>query len=111
MRAVLSMVVVWAAVCSAADLGDRIRTILDGSPEARQSFWGIRVFDAESGAALYALNDDKFFVPASNTKLFTTSLALQRLGPEYKFVTRVEANAAPDRNGRVRELRLIGGGD
>ena len=36
----------------------------------------------------FELNPDRFFVPASNTKLFTTALALTRLGAGYRFDTR-----------------------
>lgn len=100
-----------AVACAGADLAERIPAIIDAVPAAKQCFWGIRVLDAESGQLVYSLNDDKFFVPASNTKLFTTSLALRRLGPDYKFRTRVAAPAAPDSEGWISELRLIGGGD
>lgn len=111
MRILASCLLGVAIVCQGSDLGRRIEKILSESPEARQSFWGIRVCNTETGSVLYAQNEDKFFVPASNTKLFTTSLALQRLGPDYKFVTRVEAASPPDSDGRVGELRLVGGGD
>ncbi len=100
-----------ATACLGADLADRIPAIIGAVPAAKQSFWGIRVVDAQSGQLLYSLNDDRFFIPASNTKLFTTSLALRRLGPDYKFKTRVSAPERPDGEGRVAELRLIGGGD
>ena len=36
--------------------------------------------DAASGADLYEQNADKYFVPASNMKLFTTALALGQAG-------------------------------
>src|SRR5207245_1462123 len=68
--------------------------------------------DLATGKTLYELNPDHFFVPASNTKLFSTALALNRLGAEFTFQTRVVADAAPDANGRIAgALRLIGGGD
>ena len=68
--------------------------------------------DLEGGKTLYESNPDHFFVPASNTKLFTTALALERLGPDYAFQTRVLADAPPDAEGRVHgPLRLVGGGD
>ena len=103
----------WLGVlaCSGADLGVAVQRAIEESPPARQGFWGVRVADVQTGEVVYAMNEDKFFIPASNTKLFTTALAFLRLGPDYRFVTRVEANAPPDVSGRVRELRLIGGGD
>jgi D-alanyl-D-alanine carboxypeptidase/D-alanyl-D-alanine-endopeptidase (penicillin-binding protein 4) len=44
--------------------------------------WGIQVESLETGQVFYSHNADKFFIPASNTKLFTTAAALQRLNPD-----------------------------
>ncbi len=101
-----------AAACApAADLPARIRAVVEGSPVARGAFWGIRIVDLESGRQLFDLNGDRLFVPASNTKLFTTALALERLGADFRFETLVLAEAPPDASGTVTGLRLVGGGD
>lgn len=85
---------------------------IDRALAPTKAFWGIEVVDLETGKTLYRWNADRFFVPASNTKLFTTAMALTRLGPDFTFQTRVLADAAPDANGRIAgPLRLIGGGD
>jgi serine-type D-Ala-D-Ala carboxypeptidase/endopeptidase (penicillin-binding protein 4) len=68
--------------------------------------------DAASGKVLYQQNAGKLFVPASNAKLFTSALALSRLGPDYRFRTRVTAEVAPDQAGVIAgSVRLVGGGD
>src|SRR5215813_10056155 len=54
------------------------------NPAANKGEWGLLIADAATGETLYALNDDKYFVPASNMKLFTTALALSKLGVDYK---------------------------
>ena len=96
----------------AAGLPESIQTLLASSAAARTAFWGIQIVDLGSGKTLYELNPERFFVPASNTKLFTTALALTRLGPEATFQTRVVADLPPDAEGRIRgALRLVGGGD
>lgn len=96
----------------AANLGDRIEALLASSDAGKVAFWGIRVVDAATGEVLYDKNPDHLFVPASNVKLFTTALALSRLGTEFRFETRVLAGAGPDAAGRLRgDVRLVGGGD
>jgi D-alanyl-D-alanine carboxypeptidase/D-alanyl-D-alanine-endopeptidase (penicillin-binding protein 4) len=101
-----------AAPGYAADLARAIDPLLAPSPAARGAFWGIQVVDLKTGRTLYQHNADHLFVPASNTKLFTTALALQRLGPQFTFETRVTADRPPDADGCIRgALRLVGGGD
>jgi len=96
----------------AASLAESIEKMLAESPSARAAFWGIEIVDLKSGHTLYQQNATRFFVPASNTKLFTTSLALTRVGPDFTFETRVLADAPPDAAGRIAgDLRLVGGGD
>ncbi|HEY2822749.1 MAG TPA: D-alanyl-D-alanine carboxypeptidase, partial [Candidatus Acidoferrum sp.] len=60
------------------------------NPAASKGEWGLLIADATTGETLYALNDDKYFVPASNMKLFSTALALSKLGVDYKFHTTLE---------------------
>ncbi len=93
-------------------LAREIERAIDESPVARAAAWGIQAVELPSGKTLYELNAGHFFVPASNTKLFSTSLALTRLGPDFTFQTRVLAANPPDPNGVINgDLRLVGGGD
>ena len=74
--------------------------------------WGVLVVDAASGETLYALNAQQYFTPASNTKLYTTILALATLGPDFRFRTTVETYGRIDAHGRlVGDLVLVGRGD
>jgi len=50
-------------------------------PMHDQHFTGIHIIDAESGQLLYSQNADKYFTPASNTKIATLYTAL-KLIPE-----------------------------
>lgn len=99
------------AQTEAAALAEQIAAILE-RPSARRAFWGIAVFDLSAGETIFEHNADKLFLPASNAKLFSTALALRRLGADYRFTTSVVSAAQPDENGVLDgDLRLVGGGD
>ena len=91
-------------------LDQRIDKILATS-DAQRGSWGIQVVELESGKLLYERDADHLFIPASNMKMFTTAAALEKLGPDYIFHTTVESDAAPDAQGRVWDLYLVGRGD
>ncbi len=112
MRRRAALLLLFAATAAAASLAENIERLIAASPAAKTAFWGMQVVDLATGKTLYEVNADHFFVPASNTKLFTTALALTRLGPDHTFQTRVLATAPPDAGGRIQgPLRLVGGGD
>jgi len=83
-----------------------------GSGQPAKGDWGLLIADASTGKVLYELNADRYFVPASNMKLFTTALALAKLRPDYRFRTTLEAPAIPDALGKIAgPLYLVGRGD
>jgi D-alanyl-D-alanine carboxypeptidase/D-alanyl-D-alanine-endopeptidase (penicillin-binding protein 4) len=93
-------------------LQERIDAVLESSAARRRAFWGIQIVNLETGETLYEKGQDQFFVPASNAKLFSTALALVRLGPDYRLETVVTADQRPDPSGRLAgDLRIVGGGD
>ncbi|GMQ81195.1 MAG: D-alanyl-D-alanine carboxypeptidase/D-alanyl-D-alanine-endopeptidase [Rhodothermia bacterium] len=51
--------------------------------------WAVLITDLSTDAVLYRHNEKKSFIPASNTKLYTTSAALEQLGPEFTYETAV----------------------
>jgi len=102
----------FAAHLSAASLAQEIERLIDAKAATRNAFWGIEIVDLATGKTVYSHNTESLFVPASNTKLFTGALARERLGPDFRFHTRVLADTAPDAEGRIHgDLRLAGGGD
>ena len=72
---------------------------------------GYCVVDLASGRVLEASGEAQEMPPASVTKAVTTAFALEKLGVEHRFVTRVMRTGAVV-NGRLDgDLILAGGGD
>ena len=93
------------------DLAKEITAVLSQPPLDR-AHWGIDVVDLDTGKALYSQNAEQLFLPASNTKLFTTAAALAIAGPDYRFRTTVEAEGRIDGHGRLLgDLVIVGRGD
>ncbi len=82
------------------------------SPDVRRGRVGIRITSLNSGKVIFENDADKYFMPASNMKNFTVAAAMERLGPDFRFVTSVYANAKPDASGTIKgDLRIFGRGD
>ncbi len=62
---------------------DSLSKIISEEYDSIHGFLGISIVDAVSGKDIFSLNDNKYFIPASNTKLFTYYTALNILG--YKL--------------------------
>ncbi len=95
---------------SASELAKRIDQLIDesGFTSAR---WGINVVSLSDGATLYSRNADKLFTPASNMKIYTTAVALDLLGADYRWRTSVYADKSADTNGTVQgDIVLYGRG-
>jgi len=91
--------------------GERADALLATAP-ASKGEWGLLIVDAETGETLYEMNADRYFVPASNMKLFTTALALAKLGPDYRFHTTLESHGTISPEGMLSgDLLLVGRGD
>jgi D-alanyl-D-alanine carboxypeptidase/D-alanyl-D-alanine-endopeptidase (penicillin-binding protein 4) len=93
------------------DVAKEINAIV-AQPPLDRAHWGIDVRELDSGKVIYSLNPDQLFLPASNTKLFTTAAALATAGPDYRFRTTVEAEGKIDGHGRLLgDLVIVGRGD
>lgn len=107
----LLLISLFAQAVDKKALQRRIDKVLS-TPEATRAFWGIEVVSLDTGQTLYSANSEKFFTPASNTKLFTTAAAFALLGPDYRFRTTVETAGTIDKYGRLNDdLRIVGRGD
>lgn len=93
-----------------AELLEKVREAIS-RPEFRRGRIGIKVVSLASGAVVFEQDADKYFMPASNMKNFTVAAAIEKLSPEFRFVTSLYA-AEPVANGVVKgPLRVFGRGD
>ena len=93
------------------ELQTRIQDVLR-RPQLTQAIVGVKVTSAESGKVLFEENSNKLLRPASGMKLYTVATALDRLSPDYRFVTSIYARSKPDSAGVVRgDLTVFGRGD
>lgn len=83
-------------------LPNTLITDLDGDLSVAVSLVGE---DATEGTALFGIDEDEPVAPASVVKLFTAVAALETLGPDFRFRTRVVAGDVPG------DIWLVGGGD
>lgn len=60
-------------------------------PELQHSLVGLEILHIPSATVLFQHNGRRRFVPASTTKVFTTACAMDMLGPNYRFVTKLKA--------------------
>ncbi|GAB3383358.1 D-alanyl-D-alanine carboxypeptidase/D-alanyl-D-alanine-endopeptidase [Micromonospora halotolerans] len=72
---------------------------------------GVVVVDTTTGETLYDRNGDRRLVPASNTKLLTSTAAMELLGPGHRFSTDVAGDGVRRAGLLSGNLYLRGGGD
>ena len=74
--------------------------------------WGVKIVSLDSGKTIFEHNQQKYFNPASNAKLYTAALALERLGVDYRIRTSLYSTARPDSSGTLKaDLIVYGRGD
>jgi D-alanyl-D-alanine carboxypeptidase/D-alanyl-D-alanine-endopeptidase (penicillin-binding protein 4) len=92
----------------------KLKTDLDAifdQPKYSCAYWGVRVERAD-GEVLYDRLGSKLFTPASNMKLFTTAAALDLLGPDFTYETRVDAVGTIGADGTLEgDIVIVGSGD
>jgi D-alanyl-D-alanine carboxypeptidase/D-alanyl-D-alanine-endopeptidase (penicillin-binding protein 4) len=93
-----------------AELRRKIDEALESSGLA-SARWGVFVMSLKDNRVLYARDSDRPFIPASNMKIYTTAVALDLLGADYRWRTSVYAASEADKTGTLNgDLTLYGRG-
>jgi D-alanyl-D-alanine carboxypeptidase/D-alanyl-D-alanine-endopeptidase (penicillin-binding protein 4) len=80
-------------------------------PGFKNASWGLSVRDASTGKELIACDSTSNLVPASILKMFVTAAALDILGPETGFKTRVYLDGTVSKGVLAGTVYIRGGGD
>jgi D-alanyl-D-alanine carboxypeptidase/D-alanyl-D-alanine-endopeptidase (penicillin-binding protein 4) len=81
-------------------------------PEVRRGTVGFKAVSLRTGKVIFEQNAEKYLMPASNMKNFTVATAIERLSPDFRFITSVYADAMPSADGKLSgNVRIYGRGD
>ena len=95
----------------AAGVAAAVDSIL-ADPELPRAFWGLLAVDLATGRTVLRRDADQTFLPASTMKLLTTAAALDELGADHRYVTRLyHLGTVTDRGEMRGDLVIRGGGD
>jgi serine-type D-Ala-D-Ala carboxypeptidase/endopeptidase (penicillin-binding protein 4) len=96
------LVCLWSAAAVSANLTARVNAVI-GRKSCKNVDIALQIVDASTGRCVYRRNADKLMIPASNMKILTSAAAIDSLGPDYKFTTKVGLAGS--------NLIIIGAGD
>jgi len=77
----------------------------------RKNNYGIKIYSLDRGETLYEIRSKKLFIPASNSKIITTAVALKYLGPNYRFSTQIYTDGILENQILKGNLYIKGSGD
>jgi len=81
-------------------------------PRFAAAQWGIKIVSLDTGKLIFEHNPQKYFSPASNAKLYTAALALERLGADFRIKTSLFSTSRPNASGTLKaDLIVYGRGD
>ena len=81
-------------------------------PRFASALWGVKVVSLDTGVTLFEHNAGRLLKPASNAKLYTGALALDRLGPDHRIHTTLLGTRAVSPSGTLDgDLIVLGRGD
>ncbi len=107
----LAVVAAHSTCTKGGALAERIDEIAS-RPEYKHSTFGVEVYSLDDEKVVFALRGQELFTPGSTTKLLTEGTALELLGSDFRFHTRVYRTGAIGTDGVLKgDLILVASGD
>jgi D-alanyl-D-alanine carboxypeptidase/D-alanyl-D-alanine-endopeptidase (penicillin-binding protein 4) len=109
-RSLFAAFLIAVPLCAQQAFDARFHAIMN-RPEFKHARFGVEFYSLDDGKVLYSWNPDELFVPGSTTKILTIGTALELLGPDFRFHTKIY-KTGPVRNGTLHgDLVLVASGD
>lgn len=95
-----------------SSLAEAVKAVTE-LPRYKTAHWGLYVVDAKTGDVLLDHQSEKFFAPASCTKLFSVAAAFETLGADQRFHTKLLHTGKYDEASKTiqGDLILLASGD
>ena len=108
---IFSYIIVFVFVQSISIAQNTIVDEINNDVDLKNASIGFYAVEANTGRVLVDINSNKNLKPASNLKLLTTIAAIDVLGAETRFETKIMYSGYFEDNTLVGNLYIIGGGD
>ncbi|MDE3251903.1 MAG: D-alanyl-D-alanine carboxypeptidase, partial [Bacteroidota bacterium] len=108
------MLCVWSMGIQAQNLSEKLRNAalaLQDDVQMKHAMLGLEVINAVTGEKLIAIHEETGLAPASCQKIFTSIAAMELLGPDFRYTTRLGYDAPVSGNVLQGNLYLTGNGD
>lgn len=101
-----------AATAPSTPLAARLDAIIANAPGLQNAIVGVQVKSLTTGQIIYEKTPQYALMPASNEKILTSTTALMRLGPDFRYTTTLFRTGTIDAGGVLHgDLYLKGTGD
>ena len=110
----LTIFVLLHTISTAQDLSSLNKLVekYQNSKLLKNSMWSLHARYLDSGKEILDQNSNISVAPASNMKLFTSSAALEILGEDHRFITKLYYDGNVDNKGNLNgNIYIVGGGD
>ncbi|SHF74317.1 D-alanyl-D-alanine carboxypeptidase / D-alanyl-D-alanine-endopeptidase (penicillin-binding protein 4) [Mariniphaga anaerophila] len=101
---------IWAPAFTQTSFEKQLQNFLE-QPAYRNASVGIQVVESATGKTFFEHNPEQLFIPASVLKVVTSAAALEILGADYHFKTKLGYSGKIENGVLKGNLVIVGGGD